>query len=226
MMKIKEIKKLNKYLKEEQVEEIKKEIKNKEDVLKSGNLDEEELGEVLNTLFSILVIEKTLEQQVEGIEEIRSELEAELLEAYQTYDSYIERSKIDAKQKKKRRWILDLLGISENIREKKAGIGMTNKSLNNLKKELDTLKQQKSKENLKDVMNKENRERRKDFCDCIKDRRPPRNHCKECCEKLGREYEGRMPRKKSGTSKIKSERRGDLGGPLNNKKEVHLGKGL
>ena len=175
-------------LTEEQVEEIKKEIKNKEDVLKSGNLDEEELGEVLNTLFSILVIEKTLEQQVEGIEEIRSELEAELLEAYQTYDSYIERSKIDAKQKKKRRWILDLLGISENIREKKAGIGMTNKSLNNLKKELDTLKQQKSKENLKDVMNKENRERRKDFCDCIKDRRPPRNHCKECCEKLGREY--------------------------------------
>lgn len=162
-MTVTQIKDLTKFLSEEEVENIKKEIKEKENILKSGNLDEEELGNVLNTLFSILVIEKTLEQQVEGIEEIREELENELLEAYQTYDSYMERSQVDAKKKKKRRWLLEILGISEDIRNKKAGIGGANKSIEALKKELNSLKQQRSNENLKDIMKKENRGKRREF---------------------------------------------------------------
>lgn len=185
-MTVTEIKNLTKYLTDEEVEDIKKEIKSKENILKSGNLDEEELGQVLNTLFAILVIEKTLEQQVEDIENIRSELEQELLEAYQMYDSYMEKSKADEKKKKKRRWLFDLLGISENIRERKTGIGAANKSISALQSEINTLKQQKSAENLKKVMRKENMDRRRDFCDCV-EKREHRNHCKECCESLNRE---------------------------------------
>ena len=186
-MTVTEIKNLTKYLTDEEVEDIKKEIKSKETILKSGNLDEEELGQVLNTLFAILVIEKTLEQQVEEIEDIRAELEQELLEAYQTYDSYIERSKADEKKKKKRRWLLDLLGISENIRDRKNGIGMANSSISALQNELNTLKQQRSADNLKKVMRRENMDRRRDFCDCV-EKREPRNHCKEYCENINRGY--------------------------------------
>lgn len=185
-MTVTEIKNLTKYLTDEEVEDIKKEIKSKENILKSGNLDEEELGQVLNTLFAILVIEKTLEQQVEEIENIRSELEQELLEAYQMYDSYIEKSKADEKKKKKRRWLFDLLGISENIRERKTGIGVANKSISALQSEINTLKQQKSADNLKKVMNRENRDRRRDFCDCI-EKREHKDHCKICCESINRE---------------------------------------
>lgn len=185
-MTVTEIKNLTKYLTDEEVEDIKKEIKSKETILKSGNLDEEELGQVLNTLFAILVIEKTLEQQVEDIEDIRAELEQELLEAYQTYDSYIERSKADEKKKKKRRWLLDLLGISENIKDRKNGIGMANSSISALQNELNTLKQQRSADNLKKVMRRENMDRRRDFCDCI-EKREHRDHCKECCESINRE---------------------------------------
>ena len=69
-MTINEIKGLTKFLNDDDVENIKKQIKDKEVVLKSGKLDEEEMVQVLNSLFSILVIEKTLESQIEDVEEI------------------------------------------------------------------------------------------------------------------------------------------------------------
>ena len=197
-MTVTEIKNLTKYLTDEEVEDIKKEIKSKENILKSGNLDEEELGQVLNTLFAILVIEKTLEQQVEDIENIRSELEQELLEAYQMYDSYIEKSKADEKKKKKRRWLFDLLGISENIRNRKTGIGVANKSISALQNEINTLKQQRNADNLKKVMRRENMDRRREFCDCVENREH-RDHCKECCEKLDRHHPHRHKHDKGRT---------------------------
>ena len=66
-MSINEIKDLAKYLSDEEVEKIKKEIKDKENTLKGGSLDEEEMIQVLNTLFAVLVIEKALESEIEGI---------------------------------------------------------------------------------------------------------------------------------------------------------------
>ena len=77
-MTISEIKNLTKFLTDNDIQKIKEEIKSKETVLKSGNLEEEEIIQVLNTLFSILVIEKTLELEIEDIEEIRDELQDEL----------------------------------------------------------------------------------------------------------------------------------------------------
>ena len=73
-MTINEIKELTRFLTEEEVNKIKEEIKNKEEILKGGNLDEEEMIQVLNTLFAIMVIEKTLESEIEGVEEIKEQL--------------------------------------------------------------------------------------------------------------------------------------------------------
>ena len=50
-MTISEIKDLAKHLSEEEVEKIKEEIKSKENILKGGKLDEEEMVQVLNTLY-------------------------------------------------------------------------------------------------------------------------------------------------------------------------------
>ena len=182
-MTVTEIKNLTKYLTDEDIEDIKKEIKNKENILKQGNLDEEELGKVLNTLFSVLVIEKTLEQQIDEIEDIRTELEQELLEAYQTYDSYIERSKADAKRKKKRRWLLDLLSISDNIRDRKAGIGMANKSIAALQKELNNLRQQREPNRLRDIMYEGNKRERDNFFKDLVKSSIPQTQCPECSGK-------------------------------------------
>ena len=117
-MTISEIKELTRFLSEEEIKKIKDEIKSKEDVLKNGNLDEEEMVQVLNTLFAVLVIEKTLESEIEGVEEIRDELEKELLECYNVYDSYMAKYRAQDKKKKKR-WLLDFLVLSEDIRNKK-----------------------------------------------------------------------------------------------------------
>ena len=54
-MTIKEIKDLTKFLTDEDVDKIKNEIKSKESVLKSQDMDEKEMTQVLNTLFAIYI---------------------------------------------------------------------------------------------------------------------------------------------------------------------------
>lgn len=176
-MSISEIKELTKYLTEEEVEKIKQEIKDKETTLKGGNLDEEEMVQVLNTLFAVLVIEKALESEMEGIEEIRDELEAELMECYEVYDTYMAKFRKEDKKKKKKNWLLAFLGLSENIAKKKQDIGASNKALSNMQKELNALKQQKSNEYLKDVI--ENREKGsvEKYSECVHGCKHPRDFC-------------------------------------------------
>lgn len=152
-MTISEIKGLTKFLSDDDVENIKKQIKDKETVLKSGDLDEEEMVQVLNSLFAILVIEKTLESQIEDVEEMRDQLENELLEAYEIYDSYMVKYKKEDKKKKKN-WLLHFLSLSDAIHDKKEKIGGANKTIKEMKKELDGIKQQKSDENLNNVVHK------------------------------------------------------------------------
>jgi len=175
-MTLNEIKDLTRFLSEEEVEKIKKEIKSKEDILKSGSLDEEEMIQVLNTFFAILVIEKTLEKEIEGVEEIRGELEEELLEAYNFYDSYMEKTKKDEKKKKKRN-LLNFLFLSDHIHSRKEGIGMSNKTINRLQNELNQLKAQTSDQNLKSVVNnRRDRSRFDKFCDTPHNCKHPHHH--------------------------------------------------
>ena len=201
-MTISEVKNLTKFLSEEDIDNIKKEIKSKEQILKGGKLDEGERTQVLNTLFAILVIEKTLELEIEEVENIRAELEAELTESYMIYDSYLEKSKADAKKKKKRRWLLDLLGISEDIRSKKEGLGVTKSTLGAMQADLNNLKQQKSNENLRDIMDRKHPRGLDRFMDHVHDCENPRNHCPKCCDELNRDrphiHKGQHPHEHHG----------------------------
>lgn len=162
-MTIGEIKNLTKFLNDDDVEKIKEEIKSKETILKSDNMDEEEMTQVLNTLFAIMVIEKALESEIDGIEEIRAELEAELMESYQIYDAHMLKYKKEEKKKKKS-WLINFLFLSDRIGAQKKGIGASDKTIENLKKELNQLKQQSSNENLKEVARGRKGNRFEDFC--------------------------------------------------------------
>lgn len=164
-MTIKEIKDLTRFLTDEEVDKIKNEIKSKEDVLKSQDMDEKEMTQVLNTLFAILVIEKTLETEIEDIEEIREELEKELMESYEIYDAHMAKYKSEEKKKKKKRWLLDFLLLSDRVHTKKEGIGTSNKMIASLQKELNNLKQQKSNENLRNALRDRDSDLYRDFCD-------------------------------------------------------------
>ena len=185
-MTVKEIKNLAKFLTEEELDKIKKEIKSKEDILKKEDIEEEELGRVLNTLFSILVIEKTLENEIEGIEEMRDELERELLESYQIYDEHMAKYKKADKKKKKRNWLLDFLFLGDRVGAQKEGIGAANKKIDALRKELDHVKRQTSDANLEKVMGDLKGHEHNMFCDCPEKinqcdicgngREPMRNH--------------------------------------------------
>lgn len=161
-MTIDEIKGLTKYLSEEEIEKIKEEMKSKENVLKSGKLDEEEMINVLNSFFAILVIEKILESEIEDVEDLRAELENELLEAYQVYDSYMIKYKKDDKKKKKN-WLLRFLSLSDLIHDKKQDIGGATKSIGAMQKQLNEIKQKKNDSNLQNVANKCNHDM-EDFC--------------------------------------------------------------
>ena len=186
-MTVTEIKDLTKFLSDEEVEKIKEEIKSKENVLKNGSLDEEEMIQVLNTLFAILVIEKTLESEIEGVEEIRAELEAELIESYNLYDTYMSKYKKDDKKKKKR-WLLDFLFLSENIRTKKDGLSTTNKTIAKLQNELNTLRQQKSDSNLREVAGK-SEGRFNDFCERPEKCKNPRHHHPDISDRMEKRAE-------------------------------------
>lgn len=150
-MTIKEIKDLTKFLTDEEVDKIKEEIKNKETTLKTENMEEEEMTKILNTLFAILVIEKTLENEIEDIENVRGELEQELLESYEMYDAHMALFK-KREKKKKKRWLLDFLFIGDKISKQRKGIESANKTIARLSKELDNARSQKSNENLRNVI--------------------------------------------------------------------------
>lgn len=162
-MTISEIKNLTKFLNDDDIEKIKEEIKSKEVILKKDKMDDEEMTQVLNTLFAILVIEKTLESEIEGVEEIRAELEAELMESYQIYDSHMAKYKKEEKKKKKS-WLINFLLLSDRVNTQKNGIGASEKTITNLKNELNELKRQRSNENLKEVAKGRRGKTFEDFC--------------------------------------------------------------
>lgn len=174
-MTISEIKKLTKYLTDEEVDKIKNEIKSKESVLKSENLDEEEMIQVLNTLFAILVIERTLETEIEDIDDIRDELEKELLESYEIYDTYMAKYKKEEKKQKKN-WLLNFLFLSDKIHSNKENLGISQKELAALKNELNNLRQQKSNENLAKVVKDKNGKVFGNFCDYPRKCNNPQHH--------------------------------------------------
>ena len=162
-MTIGEIKNLTKFLNDDDVEKIKEEIKSKETILKNDNMDEEEMTQVLNTLFAIMVIEKALESEIDGVEEIRAELEAELMESYQIYDAHMLKYKKEEKKKKKN-WLINFLFLSDRVNMQKKSISASDKTIANLKNELNQLKQQSSNENLKEVARGRKSRRFEDFC--------------------------------------------------------------
>lgn len=174
-MTIKEIKDLTRFLTDEEIEKIKEEIKSKEDILKKSDIDEEEYGRILNTLFAILVIEKTLESEIEGIEDIRSELEEELIESYQVYEVQMAKYKKEDKKKKKN-WLLNFLFLNDRISAQKRGIGVSNKTIAKLQNELNTLRQQKSDENLKSILKEKKGPKFDEFIKQPKECRNPHHH--------------------------------------------------
>ena len=180
-MTIKEIKNLTKFLTDEELDKIKEEIKSKETILKKQDVEEGEMGQVLNTLFAILVIEKTLENEIEGVEEIRAELEQELLEAYEIYDNHMAKYKKEEKKKKKKNWLLDFLFMSEEMQNRKDAIGASKKEVAALQKELGRLKQLKSDQNLRNVMRDRHGPIFEEFCNCWKEcDHPHHNHGHDC----------------------------------------------
>ena len=84
--------------------------------------------------------------------------------------------KIEKENKKKRRWLLDLLFLSDNIRFKKENIGSANKTINKLQSELNQLKQQTNNNNLKQVVSKDNIGKFDKFCDCPHECEHPHKH--------------------------------------------------
>ena len=176
-MTINEIKDLAQKLKDADVERIKAEIKSKESILKNNDLDEEELGEVLNTLFSILVIEQAFEDEIEGVEEMRAELEQELMESYEKYDKHMAKYKKEKKEekKKKRRWLLDFFALSEDIRNKKETLGDSKKLIGKMQSQINELKQQTSNDNLEKACDHKHGGPHRDGM---------RNKCDECGERL------------------------------------------
>ena len=189
-MTIKEIKDLTKFLTDKELEKIKDVIKSKVSIFKTLDVEEEEMGQVLNTLFAILVIEKTLENEKEGIEDIRAELEQELLEAYEIYDNHMARYKKEEKKKKKKNWLLDFLFMSEEMKNRKDAVGASKKEVAALQKELSKLRQMKSDENLKNIMHDRHGHDFDEFCKCWKEcDNPFHNHDHDHDHDRDRDYD-------------------------------------
>jgi hypothetical protein len=98
---------------------IDKEVAERLEILKEGDLSESELEEMEEYLYASLVLQEFLNGEYELLEEDRQALFDEMEEMYNKYSDLLVRAKIEEKVGKKKRMTLELMKIRERLMENK-----------------------------------------------------------------------------------------------------------
>ena len=106
---------------------IEKEVAERLEILKEGDLSEDELSEMEECLYASLVLEEFLNGEYELLEEERQALFDEMEEMYNRYSDLLVRARIEEKVGKKKRMTLELMKIRERLMERKQTIKTSKK---------------------------------------------------------------------------------------------------
>ncbi len=98
---------------------IDKEVEERLEILKEGELSEDELKEMEECLYASLVIQEFLNGEYDLLEEERQELFDHMEEMYNKYSDLLVRARIEEKVGKKKRMALELMKIREKLMQSK-----------------------------------------------------------------------------------------------------------
>ena len=144
-------------LDKETKKKIDKEVEERLEILKLGELDQEDIERMEECLYMSLVIQEYLDGEYELIEEERQFLLSEMEELYGDYNDLLLKAKLEEKVGKKKRMALELMKIREqlfNYKDRMKGVKENLKENRNNKEKLEELS---SKDTMKEVA-KENKE--------------------------------------------------------------------
>ncbi|MBR3891161.1 MAG: hypothetical protein IKJ30_03725 [Bacilli bacterium] len=129
---------------------IEKELEERLEILKEGDLSEEELSQMEECLFASLVLQEFLDGEYELLEEERQALFDEMEEMYNRYNDLLVRARIEEKVGKKKRMTLELMRIRERLMNSKQDYKDLKNMMKNNRERKNKLNNLTKKEKMKD----------------------------------------------------------------------------
>ena len=129
---------------------IEKEVEERLEILREGDLSEEELEEMELYLFASLVFQEYLDGEYELLEDERQALFDEMEEMYNKYSDLLVRARIEEKVGKKKRMTLELMRIRERLLQSKQDYKDLKQMMKDNRNKKDELKKLTKKEKMKD----------------------------------------------------------------------------
>lgn len=136
-------------LDKETQQQIDKEVEERLDILRQGDLNEEEMEKMEECLYMSLVIQEYLDGEYELLDEERELLLAEMEEMYNEYGELLTRAKLEEKVSKKKRMALELMRIRESLFEKKGRVKEVKTQMKENRDNKEKIKEMSSKESMK-----------------------------------------------------------------------------
>lgn len=129
---------------------IEKEVEERLEILREGDLSEEELEEMELYLFASLVFQEYLDGEYELLEDERQALFDEMEEMYNKYSDLLVRARIEEKVGKKKKMTLELMRIRERLLQSKQDYKDLKQMMKDNRNKKDELKKATKKEKMKD----------------------------------------------------------------------------
>ncbi len=133
---------------------IEKEVAERLEILKEGDLSEDELSEMEECLYASLILEEFLNGEYELLEEERQALFDEMEEMYNRYSDLLVRARIEEKVGKKKRMTLELMKIRERLMERKQDYKNIKKRMKDNRENHKKLTDLTNKDSIKGLANK------------------------------------------------------------------------
>ena len=152
-----EVVNIAKRLDDETKKKIDKEVEEKLEILKEGELTQEEMEKMEECLYMSLVIQEYLDSEYELLEEEKTLLLEEMEELYNEYGELLTKAKLEEKVSKKKRMALELMRIREQLFERKDRMKLVDKDIKNNRENSDKLKGLSGDDNMKNIA-KENKD--------------------------------------------------------------------
>ena len=130
---------------------IDKEVEERLEILREGDLNQEDMEKMEDCLYMSLVIQEYLDGEYELLEEEKMLLLAEMEELYNEYGELLTKAKLEEKVSKKKRMALELMRIREQLFDRKDRMRDVNKDIRTNRENNEKLENLSSKDNMEKI---------------------------------------------------------------------------
>jgi len=133
---------------------IDKEVEERLEILREGDLSEEDMERMEDCLYMSLVLQEFLDGEYEMLEEERILLLEDMEELFNEYNELLISAKLEEKLSKKKRMALELMRIREQLFQHKDRMKMVNEQIKGNRDNKGKLEELSDKKSMKEVANK------------------------------------------------------------------------